>query len=208
MLSDSEAQPEWLDVSRETFDLLGKYLLLVRKWNPVINLVSKADLDNLWTRHLLDSAQLFYHAPLEARSWCDLGSGGGFPGVVVAIMAAEKAPKLAVTLVEVDRRKAVFLTEACRQLGIKATVLTERIDRLAPQQADVISARALAPLANLCDFAQRHMSPSGVAIFPKGRAAQQEVDDARLRFSFNLTKTQSIVDPEACVLCLRDIHHA
>lgn len=204
----SHAQPAWLNVSRETFDQLGAFCQIVKKWNPAINLVSKADSLNLWNRHLLDSAQMFDLIPMTATNLCDLGSGGGFPGVVFAIMAAEMRPQLAITLVESDRRKSVFLSEAVRMLGLKVKVLTERIDELAPQHADVVSARALAPLSALCGFAVRHMAPLGIAIFPKGRTSAQEIIDAKAQFRFQLESRQSLVDAEACILCLKDIHNA
>lgn len=207
MSVEAFVQPEWLDVSRETIDRLNTFCALVKKWNPVINLVSKPDISNLWDRHILDSAQIFYQIPPEATTLCDLGSGGGFPGIVLAIIAAESRPQLSISLVESDRRKSVFLSEATRLLGLNVTILTQRVDDLPPQNADVISARALASLTVLCGFALRHMNPSGMALFPKGRAADQEITDAGLSYHFKLTKIQSVMDTEACILCLKDIHH-
>jgi 16S rRNA (guanine527-N7)-methyltransferase len=207
MKENYDAKPDWLSVSRETFDRLDAFCLLVKKWNPAINLVSRPDLANLWQRHLLDSAQLFCFVPPEARTLVDLGSGGGFPGIVMGILAKEIRPDLSITLVESDRRKSVFLSEATRLLSLNVKILPERIDEIPPQHADVVSARALAPLTALCGFAFRHMRQTGTAIFPKGRAAVQEIADAEERFRFHLTAAKSMMDAEACVLSLKDIQN-
>lgn len=133
---------EYFDVSRETMDRLGAYASLLEKWNPKINLVSSSTLANTWHRHLADSAQLWALAPEGAKSWMDIGSGAGFPGLVIAAIAAEKLPDLAVTLVESDRRKSVFLKTVAREMGVTVNVITERIEMLEPQNADILSARA------------------------------------------------------------------
>lgn len=202
-----DMRPEWLNVSRETFDQLEQFCQLVRKWSPAINLVSKPDIENLWKRHLLDSAQIFYHIPSSAKTLCDLGSGGGFPGIVLGVLAKEARPDLHITLVESDRRKSVFLSEAARLLSLNVKVVSGRIDEIPPQHADVVSARALAPLAVLCGFALRHMSHAGTAIFPKGKAAGQEILDAEMGFSFHVTKAASEMDADACILSLKDIRN-
>lgn len=116
------------NVSRETIERLGTFAALVRKWNPKINLVSKAGLETLWERHILDSVQVFEAAPPNPAHWADLGSGGGFPGIVAAIMAAEKSYRTKFTLVESDQRKAVFLRNAAREIGLRVDVTTERIE--------------------------------------------------------------------------------
>ncbi|MDZ4312273.1 MAG: 16S rRNA (guanine(527)-N(7))-methyltransferase RsmG [Cypionkella sp.] len=200
--------PDWLNVSRETLERLFDYCELVEKWNPAINLVSKAGIADLWHRHLLDSAQLIQHIPFQGKLWCDLGSGGGFPGMVLAILAKELHPGTNMVLVESDRRKSVFLLEAARLLDVAVSVKTQRIEDLEPQNADVLTARALAPLSSLCDFAFRHLKPEGVAIFPKGAAAAREVQDAKQLWRFDLEQAQSHTDPAALVLALRGIRHA
>ena len=199
--------PEWLDVSRETFDRLAALVLLLEKWNPAINLVSKASIPHVWQRHIVDSAQLFRLAETVLGSWLDLGSGGGFPGLIVAILAAEVAPDMQVILVEADKRKSTFLSHAIRQLGLQSTVFAERIETLAPQNADVISARAVAPLVGLLGYANRHMSRNGLALFPKGAQADSEIVEARKVWSFNLSLHQSRTDADATILGVRDIAH-
>jgi 16S rRNA (guanine527-N7)-methyltransferase len=190
------------DVSRETTERLSRFADLLRKWNPSINLVSRTTLDSLETRHILDSAQLFDFKPAGARHWVDLGSGGGFPGLVIAILAAELAPTLRVTLIESDRRKATFLRTVARELDLKEVrVLAERIETVPPQDADVVSARALAPLPDLLAYAERHLAPGGIALFPKG-ARHDEVDDGLASWRFEVQKFPSRTDPKAVILKL------
>ncbi|WP_151718942.1 16S rRNA (guanine(527)-N(7))-methyltransferase RsmG [Gemmobacter serpentinus] len=195
------------NVSRETLDQLETYAGLIRKWNPVVNLVAKSTLDALWDRHILDSAQLLPLIQPDLRHWVDLGSGGGLPGIVVAILAREIAPQARVTLVEVDQRKSAFLREVSRQLNLPVKVATEKIETLAPQGADVISARALAALDVLCGFAHRHLAPDGQAIFPKGATFEQELSDARKRWHFDLKEVTSLTQAEARILILSEIRH-
>jgi 16S rRNA (guanine527-N7)-methyltransferase len=207
MTDDSrDAVVSSLSVSRETEARLQGLVGLLEKWNVAINLVSKATLDQIWQRHILDSAQVFDHG-IAARRWLDLGSGGGFPGLVVAILAAEKAPEMQVTLVEADQRKATFLRAVGQSLGLSTTVLSDRVEAIAPQVADVVSARALAPLSQLCAFARPHLVPEGAAIFLKGKTFAAEVADARKNWNFALESHPSITDPSAVVLVLKGISH-
>ena len=135
----------------------------------------------------------------------DVGSGGGFPGLVVAILAAEKAPGLRVTLVDSDLRKAAFLTTVVRELGLNTTVCSERIESLAPLGADVLSARALAPLPQLLAYAARHLAEGGLAILPKGATHERELASALEHWRFSVQKHPSRTDPDAVLLVLGDI---
>lgn len=200
--------PNWLDVSRETFDKLIAFQALVEKWNPAINLISKNTLVELWHRHILDSAQLIRFCPAQTTTWSDLGSGGGFPGLVVAILAEERFPDLRVTLVESDRRKAVFLSHAVRQLGLRVSVEDSRIEGLQALNSEVVSARALASLSDLLPLVLRHIHPEGIAIFPKGMNATQEVREARTRWSFDFEEHDSFTSSESKILVLRGISYA
>lgn len=195
-----------VDVSRETFEALRAFEALVQRWNPAINLVSKNSLPGLWGRHIADSAQLFALCPPEATSWVDLGSGGGFPGLVVAILAKQLRPKLLVTLVESDMRKATFLRQAAVTLAVHVSVRSERIESLAPLNADVLSARALAPLSDLLAFAKLHLRSDGIAIFPKGARYQDEIPDARKAWDFDVDTRPSLSEAEAALLVIRNIH--
>lgn len=187
------------DVSRETRARLETYEALLKKWNPAINLVAKSTLGDLWDRHIVDSAQVFGAVP-EFQHWADLGSGGGFPGLVVAILAAEKQPQARVTLVESDLRKATFLRTVARETGIEVTVISQRIEQVPPVGADVVSARALAPLDKLLGFAERHLAAQGVALFLKGQNFQSELDTALASWRFDVQKIPSQTESTAVIL--------
>lgn len=197
-----------LDVSRETNERLKAYEALLRKWNAKINLVSRTTLDDIWSRHFLDSAQLYALAPAGARHWADLGSGGGFPGLVAAVLAAGEGRDLTMTLVESDQRKAAFLAAAGRELGLKLDVRAERIERLPPLAADVVSARALAPLTDLLGFAERHLGAGGMALFPKGATYAEELTSAERAWRFSVDTIPSKTDPLAVVLSVTEISRA
>jgi len=199
--------PHWLDVSRETLDKLDSLLALVEKWNPAINLVAPGSLADGWHRHVMDSAQLFQFIPRHTLKIADFGSGAGFPGLVLAILAQAGLPNAHLTLVESDKRKATFLSQAARQLDLSVTVLTDRAEALPPLRADVVTARALAPLITLCGIAARHLASDGLAIFPKGSQADKELAEAGTRWQFDAQLHQSRTDSAAQILTLRGIHH-
>jgi 16S rRNA (guanine527-N7)-methyltransferase len=193
-----------LNVSRETTDLLTQFSELVERWTVRINLISKASVDGIWERHVADSAQLFELAP-EFEHWVDLGSGGGFPGIVIAIIAKEARPEARITLVESDLRKATFLRTAIRELGLNAKVIAERIEELPPLGADVLSARALADLPALLEFTDLHLAKSGTAIFPKGQNWRKEDEAARQLWSYSLDPVKSKTSAEAAILLIKDV---
>lgn len=199
--------PDWLDVSRETLTKLEAFLDLVAKWNTKINLVSSASVDHAWTRHILDSAQLWVLAQPQNGVWLDIGSGGGFPGLVISIIAQEMAPDLQIVLVESDRRKAVFLAEVVRQLQLSAKLHGDRIENLPPLNANIISARALAALNDLLPMAVRHLHPDGIALFPKGARFQTELDLSRKTWAFQAEAVTSKTDPSSAILKVWGLHH-
>ena len=196
------------DVSRETILRLELLEALLLKWNPAINLVSQSTLSEVWTRHFLDSAQLLQIAEPSPQHWGDLGSGGGFPGLVIGILTREIFPTMHLTLVESDKRKAAFLVNAVRELDLGAKVASLRIESLDPLQVDHLSARALAPLDVLLGFASRHLLPEGVAIFPKGRSWREEVALARQSWSFDCEQKPSATDPDSVVLKIKGLQRA
>ncbi len=194
-----------LSVSRETHDRLRVLDALLVKWNPAINLVSRTTVGAAWQRHILDSVQLFRRDPFG--HWADLGSGGGFPGLVIAVVAQEKRPEARITLVESDQRKCAFLREAARQIGVTVHVEQQRIETLAPLDADILSARALAPLDRLLGYAHRHLAQGGVGVFPKGAGWRVELDAARKTWIFDVETVTSMTDPEAVVLTVKGLRH-
>lgn len=187
------------DVSRETSQL-DELSALVRDWTGKINLVSTASVNDFARRHVEDSLQI---ADLceSATTWCDLGSGGGFPGLVVAI----HRPDLSVTLIESDKRKSVFLRHAARRLELDVQVIDRRIEATDPVGADAVSARALAPLPRLLGLAVRHGTPDSRYIFPKGARYQSEIADARAEWSFDIDVRPSKTDKEAVILILENV---
>jgi len=191
-------------VSRETQDCLAQYAALLRKWSPRINLVAPSTLPDLETRHIADSAQLLPHAPLSSRHWVDLGSGGGLPGIVCAILAQSALPECRFTLIESDRRKAAFLATCIQTLSLPATVLTGRAEDIAPQAGDVVSARALAALPTLMPLVARHLAPGGTALLPKGKSHAAELEAARGEWHFVCTAHTSQTDGAARLLVVKD----
>jgi 16S rRNA (guanine527-N7)-methyltransferase len=193
------------DVSRETLDRLEVYAELLRKWTKRINLVASGTVDTLWQRHFTDSAQILGLAPPSALKWADLGSGGGFPGAIVAILAQAGNHNVDVTLIESDQRKAAFLRVVARETETPFTVLAERIEAADPVGADVVTARALAPLDLLLGYVVRHIAPGGTALLPKGIHALSEVEKARKTWSFTCDLTPSMTDPQAAILKIGEI---
>ena len=189
------------NVSRETLERLETYAALLQKWQPKINLVSSASLNNLWRRHFLDSAQL---APLIGENGppspkcLDFGAGAGFPGMVLAILGVGTW-----TLVESDQRKAAFLAELSRSAEVSVTLCRERIETMDPFPVDVITARALAPLEQLLAFAQPFVVEPTVCLFPKGRRYADEIDKARDRWDFDLQTLPSRSDPDGRILLIK-----
>ena len=201
MSAQAEKFAEQFDVSRETLNALSVFASLVKKWSPKINLIAPGTLPQIWSRHISDSAQLLSLAPETAQTWVDLGSGGGFPGLIIAVMR----PDLQVTLVESDQRKATFLRTASRETGAGAKVISKRIEQLEPMEADVVSARALASLEKLIEFAELHAAPDGTAIFPKGARHKTELAEAQKTWSFTYSSHPSLTDPEAAILKIGEI---
>lgn len=197
------AMPD-LDVSRETMEKLKAFAALVEKWTVKINLISRASIPDIWERHILDSIQLFKLAPGQGH-WVDIGSGGGFPGIVVAILAQENPEKHNFTLIESDQRKCAFLRTAVRELGLNVQVISKRIEEISPLGADILSARALADLTTLLGFAERHLRKGGVALFPKGGQWQAEDQSAQNVWSYTCAPIESITSPTAAVLKIKDI---
>ena len=198
--------PDNANVSRETEALLVQYVAMLVKWNAAINLVSHASIKEVWTRHIVDSIQVFNFGH-TAKHWVDLGTGGGLPGLVVAILAQQLAPEMRITLVESDQRKAAFLRQASQMLGVRTHVIADRIEAVPPLGADIVSARALASLSVLCGFAKRHLARDGLAIFLKGKSAATEISEAQASWQFLLESHSSVTDPSATVLLVRNIVH-
>lgn len=198
--------PSWLktNVSRGTLDRLEAYVSLIEKWNPKINLVSKSSLPDIWHRHIWDSAQIF-DIDVKGSIWADFGSGGGLPGIVLAIFAKELRPEMQFYLVESDQRKCAFLRNAVREIGLNVKVYAERIEVLDPIVADIISARALTDLNGLFKFVYRHSAVDGVAILPKGETWEKEIAQAQENWSFEYEEITSNTNNNAAILMIKEV---
>lgn len=193
-----------LDVPRETVERLRRYIALLLKWNARINLVADADPDTLWNRHVVDSAQLVPLLPHGTGPIVDLGSGAGLPGLILAATTGRETH-----LIEADQRKSAFLREAARVLDLpRVTVHAKRIEAAMPPPAAVVTARALAPLSVLLIHAHRLLSPDGIAVFPKGRTAEDELTAATPDWHMRVERFPSRTDPAATIFRLSEISPA
>lgn len=191
------------NVSRETEEALRSFADLLLKWTQRINLISPSTEDQIWHRHIVDSLQIYPDDP--DRHWLDLGSGGGLPGIVCAIVARERHPDTTFTFVESDQRKATFLRTALRDLHLSHKVIAQRAEQVEPQDATCISARALKPLAELCSLAQPHLAEGGFCLFPKGKTYAAEIAAAQSEWHFDTILKPSITDPEARIIEVRNL---
>jgi 16S rRNA (guanine527-N7)-methyltransferase len=193
---------EKANVSRETLARLVLYADLLKHWQSKINLVSPASLDAIWSRHMLDSAQLTNHIPSETKIITDLGSGAGFPGLVIAIITG-----IETRLVEADSRKAAFLREVIRQTNATAEIHNGRAENIDPWPSDIITARALAPLPKLLTYAARFFRPgstgkTSLCLFLKGATWREELTEAEKSWHIQYQDVVSITDPSGRILIL------
>lgn len=189
-----------LPVSRETIERLAVFVALLRRWQASTNLVGPATLAEVWERHVADSAQLVPLAP-EARVWLDLGSGAGFPGLVVALLLADR-PRTKVHLVDTDRRKGAFLRAAIRETGAPAAVIEARFETVAAEwegPIDVVTSRAATDFLGLCLAVEPLLARGAAGLFHKGAHFAAERDAAAEHFRFDLVEHQSRIGPGAIV---------
>jgi 16S rRNA (guanine527-N7)-methyltransferase len=192
---DRAAAFKLVRVSHETESRLDLFVNLFLRWQNAVQLVAKSTLPKLWTRHIADSLQLLEVAP-DARVWVDLGSGGGFPGLMIAIAIADQ-PGAMVHLIESDKRKAAFLREAARVTQAPVQVHAERIESVAERigKADVVTARALAPMTGCLQLAAPFLAAGSTGIFLKGQDVDNELTQAAKSWSIQYAVRQSLTDP-------------
>ena len=192
-------------VSRETFDRLRAFEPVFLKWAKGINLSASSTLSEIWTRHIEDSAQLAPLAP-EATAWLDLGSGGGFPGLVMGFLLADR-PRGHIDLVESNRKKAGFLSAMVGQFSLPARVHANRIEDLGDrlQGCQVVTARALASLPTLLDLAAPWLASGAIGLFHKGRDYRPEVQQSIQRWGFDLVEHASKTEPQSVILEIRNL---
>lgn len=195
------------NVSRETLGRLKIYAAILEDASALHNLVSRSTLPDLWRRHLLDSAQLLPFVPANARSLVDLGSGAGFPGLVLAELLRGR-PKFRTVLYESTGKKAQFLKDVADRLGLRVDVRNARAEAAEPEAFDVISARALAPLPKLLSYAQNFWSTHTIGLFLKGQNVEGELTEARKSWRMTVARHESRSDPSGVILEVRELHRA
>jgi 16S rRNA (guanine527-N7)-methyltransferase len=204
--ADRERALALTPVSRETLERLDRFVEFLREWQPKVNLIAAATLPEVWTRHIADSLQLLPLAP-QARVWVDLGSGAGFPGLVVGCALAG-VPGACVHLVESNAKKAAFLRAAVRGTGAAALVHHERIEDFAnafDAVADVVTARALAPLRALLGLAFPLLKSGALGLFPKGQYVEAELTEAAKSWNIQASLVPSKSSPESRIVIVRGL---
>ena len=191
-------------VSRETGDRLAAYVTLLARWRKRTNLIAESTFASVWTRHIADSAQLIGLAP-QARRWIDMGSGAGFPGLVIAIQLAD-VPGAVVHLIESDQRKCAFLREAARVTGAAATIHPQRVEAVDPVSlgpVDAVTARAFAPLPLTLKLARPWIERGAVGVFPRGESARDQVAALPEATAYAIELLPSLTDAKAAILRIR-----
>ncbi|MGH6797796.1 MAG: 16S rRNA (guanine(527)-N(7))-methyltransferase RsmG, partial [Roseiarcus sp.] len=191
-------------VSCETEDRLAAFVDLLQRWRKTTNLISDSTFASVWTRHIADSAQLLALAP-EAKRWVDLGSGAGFPGLVIAIQLAD-VPGAIVHCIESDGRKCAFLREAARATGAAAAIHPERVEAIEPTSlgtVDTVTARAFAPLPLTLKLARPWMERGATAVFPRGESARDQIAALPEATAYAIEALPSVVNPKAAILRIR-----
>ena len=192
---------EELNVSRETMDRLKVFEKLLRKLQKTINLVGTRTLKYIWRRHFLDCGQICTLTPLQMKTVVDLGSGAGFPGLVVSIISG-----CSVTLVEADKRKAAFLREVSRATFSNTIVLAERAEDIKASPADVVTARAVAPITRLLELSEPWVLPGGECYFLKGASVEDELTDAKHFWDIKYELFPSLSSPEGTIVCVKEFN--
>jgi 16S rRNA (guanine527-N7)-methyltransferase len=192
------------NVSRETLARLKAYVGLLQDWNARHNLVSAKSLEDVWHRHVWDSAQLAPLVPQNAKTIADLGSGAGFPGLVLAELLRGR---VAVTLFESTRKKCDFLTAAAERMQLPVTIVNARIEAGGLGRFDVVTARALAPLDKLLGYAQQLVDKRTVCLFLKGQSLGAELTEARKSWRMKALQHPSATDPSGVILEVRELSH-
>ena len=195
----------YFNVSRETLDLFCEYEALLSKWNKKINLVSKNSLFDIWERHFLDSGQIINHVEAAGKRWVDLGSGAGFPGLVVALLLRDRKIDCDIILVEKNLKKVFFLKEVVRKLDLNVKVLNKNIRTIEPLNADILSARAFSELNELIEIAYHHQKERGVCLFLKGENYRRELDKTLNYWFFHYDVVYSYSNSSGNIIRVKNI---
>jgi 16S rRNA (guanine527-N7)-methyltransferase len=204
LADDRRAALRLVPVSRETEERLAAFVDLIDRWRRKTNLIADSTFASVWTRHIADSAQLIALAP-EAKTWVDMGSGAGLPGLVIAIQLAD-VPGAIVHCLESDRKKCAFLREAARATGAAATIHPERVEAIEPSSlgtVDAVTARAFAPLPLTLKLARPWIERGAIAVFPRGESARDQIAALPEASAYAIEALPSVVNPKAAILRIR-----
>ena len=204
LADDRRAALRLVPVSRETEDRLAAFVALLDRWRHKTNLISKTTFASVWTRHIADSAQLLALAP-ETKRWVDMGSGAGFPGLVIAIQLAD-LPGAVVHCIESDTRKCAFLREATRATGAAATIHPVRVEAIGAKDlgaVDAVTARAFAPLPLTLELARPWIARGAIAVFPRGESAKDQIAALPEASAYAIETMSSVINPKAAILRIR-----
>ena len=190
-----------VNVSRETFERLERYHDLLLKWQARVNLIGPDTVSESWTRHFLDSLQLLPFLPNPEARLLDIGSGAGFPGMVLAVCGMKN-----ITLAESDQKKVIFLKEVARVTDTEVAIHAARVEALDAPSFDVITSRACSALTTLLDYSSKFVSHETFCLFPKGRNYTKEVDDAHINWNFELETAPSVTDTQGVILKLSQVN--
>jgi 16S rRNA (guanine527-N7)-methyltransferase len=193
------------NVSRETTNKLKLYHESLEEWQIRMNLVANSTIKDAWNRHFIDSSQLFQYIPKTAKTLVDIGSGAGFPGMVLAIIANDKIPYLKITLVESVHKKTVYLNHVKEITSSQVNILNKRIENVKEKTFDVITARAVIALKDLLKYAQPLFRKNTVCIFPKGKNYIKELEEAKKDWLFTYEVMSSVTSEESVVLLIRHL---
>ena len=194
-----------LNVSRETLNSFYEYKTLLTKWNEKINLVSKNTLVNIWERHFLDSGQIIKHVEASGKTWVDVGSGAGFPGLVIALLLRDRKIDCDLVLVEKNPKKGFFLNEVIRKLNLNVEVVNDNIYTLEPLNADILTARAFSELNNLIEISFRHRKKEGLCLFLKGENYRFELDKTLNYWFFDYDVVDSLSSSSGKIIRVKKI---
>ena len=194
-----------LNVSRETLKGFYEYKTLLSKWNEKINLVSKNTLVDIWERHFLDSGQIIKHVEASGKIWVDVGSGAGFPGLVVALLLRDRKIDCNLVLVEKNPKKGFFLNEVIRKLNLNVEVVNDNIYTLEPLNADILTARAFSELNNLIEISFRHRKRDGLCLFLKGENYRFELDKTLNYWFFDYDVVESLSSSSGKIIRVKKI---
>ena len=194
-----------LNVSRETLNSLCEYESMLSKWNSKINLISKNSFNDIWNRHFLDSGQIIKHVDASRKRWVDVGSGAGFPGLVIALLLRDREIDCELVLIEKSTKKVYFLNEVIRKLDLNVKVLNNDIGNVEPLNADILSARAFSELNDLIQIAHIHRKENGICLFLKGENYRFELDKTLNYWFFDYDVFDSLSNPSGKIIRVKNI---